>query len=249
MFEFSKLTCGDPRHPPLIFLHGFLGVKEDWEAMFPFFEKRFFCIAFDLPGHGSTPYSDDILSELKRALSLFCPSPILIGYSMGGRIILQLQQYAKAIIALSAHPGLATREEKEQRRKSDEEWSENLLNLPFDLFVTKWYAQAIFQTLQHNPPLLERIIRQRVKQNPQDLACILRQLSLADQPHITHFLCPALFLHGEEDLKYRQLYSQLPKTVSIRSIKNCGHVVHLENASHSAEEILNWLEDMHANRR
>jgi pimeloyl-ACP methyl ester carboxylesterase len=65
-------------------------------------------------------------------------------------------------------------------------------------------------------------------------------LSLADQPHITEFLCPTLFIYGEEDLKYRELYCKLPKTVSVRSIKNCGHCVHLENAPDCAKEILNW---------
>jgi len=225
----------------LIFLHGFLGSKEDWKEMLPFFENHFFCVAYDLPGHGSTPYSDDILSVLKkemRKISLL--KPVLVGYSMGGRIILQLQEYAAALVTLSAHPGLVTKKEKEKRREIDEIWYEKLLTLPFDAFLDLWYAQPIFQSLTRKRPLLQLIVKRRIDQNSQDLACVMRQLSLANQPQITRFLCPALFMYGEEDLKYRKLYRKLPKTVSVRSIKNSGHAIHLENARECAEEILNW---------
>jgi 2-succinyl-6-hydroxy-2,4-cyclohexadiene-1-carboxylate synthase len=243
MFEFCKFTCGDPCQPPLIFLHGFLGAKEDWENMFPFFEKRFFCTAYDLPGHGSTPHSEDILSALKNEIqTMFRTKPILIGYSLGGRIALQLQEYASALVALSAHPGLADKKEKEERRKVDRRWSEKLISLPFDVFFAEWYEQPIFHSLRRNLPLLQLLLKRRMKQNPQDLARVLQQLSLANQPNMTQFLIPALFIHGEEDLKYRELYCRLPEKVAVRSIKHSGHAVHLENARACAEEILNWLD-------
>lgn len=249
MSELHKLTVGNPRHPPLIFLHGFLGAKEDWEGMLPYFQDHFFCIAFDLPGHGESPYSEEVLTTIKRTISAITPiKPIFIGYSMGGRIAMQLQDHARAIAILSAHPGLETQEEKEGRRQTDKEWSDKLLRLPLEGFVTEWYAQPIFQSLLQNPSLLQTLVKRRMKQNPQNLARVLLQMSLGNQPHITHFSCPALFLYGEEDLKYRQLYCRLPKIVTVRSIKNCGHVIHLENAADCAEQIIHWIEEViHAN--
>jgi 2-succinyl-6-hydroxy-2,4-cyclohexadiene-1-carboxylate synthase len=245
MFEFSRLTRGDPRHPPLIFLHGFLGAKEDWEEMFPYFEKHFFCIALDLPGHGSTPYCDQMISELKTAI----PSrAVIIGYSLGGRIALQLQEHTSVIIALSAHPGLATLEEKKERREVDDAWCEKLLNLPFNAFLIEWYAQPIFQTLARNPPLLQKIIARRMEQSPRDLVYVMQQMSLSHQMLITQFLCPTLLLYGDEDLKYRQLYCSFVNTeaVSVRGIARCGHAIHLEDASCCAQEIMNWLEKTYA---
>ncbi len=233
MFEFSKCTRGSPHHPPLVFLHGFLGCKEDWEEMLPFFEKQFFCIAVDLPGHGATPYCEDILGALKSELVF---KPILVGYSMGGRLAMQLQECAEAIVVLSGHPGLETEEEKAARRKIDEQWSKKLETMPIDGFITEWYQQPIFQTLGSIP-------KRRLNQNPQHLANVMQQLSLANQPHFNQFSRPALFLYGEEDLKYRQLYYTLPKTVSVRSIKNCGHAIPIENAKEAAEIILHWLND------
>ena len=248
MFELSRLTVGNPRHTPLIFLHGFLGEKEDWERMLSHFQDRFYCIAFDLPGHGESPYFEDILSSIKTNIQRTALSkPICIGYSMGGRIAMQLQEDFRSLVVISAHPGLSTQEEKQQRQKIDQRWCEKLLNLPFEAFFTEWYSQPIFQTLPRNPSLLQAIVKRRMKQNPQHLAKVMQQMSLAHQPQITNFLCPALFLHGEEDLKYRQLYCKLPKTVAVQCIKNCGHAIHLENPLGCAEQIINWIEVTHAN--
>jgi pimeloyl-ACP methyl ester carboxylesterase len=86
-----------------------------------------------------------------------------------------------------------------------------------------------------------------MKQNPHDLARVMHQLSLSNQPHITQFLCSTLFMYGEEDLKYRELYCRLQKTASVCGIKNSGHAIHLENARACAEEILKWLERIRAN--
>jgi len=245
MFEFSKLTHGDPRSPPLIFLHGFMGSKEDWKEMFESFESRFYCIAFDLPGHGSTPYCDEMMSVLKKEIQKYegIAKPAIIGYSMGGRIALRSQHLASKIAIISGHPGLKSKKEKEERRKSDEIWCEKLLTLPFDLFFAEWYAQPIFQTFSRNGPLMQLIIKRRMKQNPHHLSHVLRQMSLGNQPRITRYRCPCLFLYGEEDWKYREIYNKLPKTVGVAGIKNSGHAIHFENPQECAKKILNWMRD------
>ena len=180
MLELSRFTVGNPRHPPLIFLHGFLGVKEDWEWMLRFFEERFYCVAFDLPGHGSSPHADEILPVLKNAIKQATSTkPVCIGYSMGGRLAMQLQEDARAIVAISSHPGLTTEAEKEVRRTIDDMWCEKLLHLPFDAFFAEWYAQPIFQTLPRNPTLLQTLVKRRMEQNPQHLAYVMRHLSLS----------------------------------------------------------------------
>jgi len=245
MDQCSTITRGSPHLPPLIFYHGFMGAKEDWMDMLPFFEKRYHCIALDLPGHGATPYCEGILATLKAAVIMHT-KPILIGYSMGGRIALQLQQSASAVVALSAHPGLTDEKEREARMKMDEAWGEKLLHFPFAEFLEQWYAQPIFQDLQNKPALLQNILNKRMHQNPLALAQVIKQLSLATLPVVASFSCPTLFIHGEEDLKYRELYAKLPKTVSVRGIKDCGHMVHLEKPQESAQHILNWL-GSHAN--
>lgn len=237
-------SCGDPRFPPLIFLHGFLGCKEDWDEMVPFFSTRFHCIAIDLPGHGATPYSEDILGILRKAIpAMTGTKPVLMGYSMGGRIAMQLADLAAALVVLSAHPGLSTPEEREARLKGDRVWADRLLHLPFEVFLAEWYAQPVFQFC----PMKHTLIERRKKQNPKDLARVLLQLSLAHQTPMDCFPCPAFFLYGEKDLKYQEILSRLSGTVKVRSIEGCSHVLHIENAPRCAQNILNWMESLYAN--
>jgi 2-succinyl-6-hydroxy-2,4-cyclohexadiene-1-carboxylate synthase len=214
-----------------------LGCKEDWEEMIPFFEGSYYCIAVDLPGHGATPYSENITSTLREEIrQMGGEKPILVGYSMGGRLALELMDEAKSLIVLSGHPGLQTEEEKAERMAIDEQWSEKLLTLPLETFLTQWYEQPIF----HHVP--QSILNRRMSQNPRELSLVLRQKSLAHQKRYDDFSCPTLFVCGEYDLKYRQLYVELPKTVEVSVVDGSSHAVHIENAALCSKLILNWLD-------
>lgn len=243
MLELSRRTVGNPHHPPLVFLHGFLGSKEDWEAMLPYFQDQFFCLTFDLPGHGKSPHLRSPIQTIQAAVQTITSlPPIYLGYSLGGRIALQLQEGAFATVVLSAHPGLETQEEKTLREQIDKKWCEKLLHLPFETFIAEWYAQPIFNTLHKRPSLLQEIIQRRIRHNhPQKLADTFMEMSLSQQSRVTDFSCPTLFLYGEEDWKYRHLYCKLPNTVTVRCIKQCGHVIHLENTAECAKQILDWF--------
>ena len=223
---------GNPNHPHLIFLHGFLGCKEDWDAILSFFEERYYCIAVDLPGHGESEYCEDIVGAVR---ALIGPNkPTLIGYSMGGRIAMQLQSYAKNLVILSAHLGLQTQKEKEERFEVDKTWSEKLLHLRFETFLEQWYAQPLFQRLPALPL--------RLKNDPESLSKVILQMSLAHQEYIDTIDCPALFLYGENDLKYRDHYCRLPKNAAVERVTGSGHIIHLSNPLLCAEIILNWFE-------
>lgn len=208
--------------------------------MLPFFVDRYYCIALDLPGHGSTPYCDAILSALKEEMMALLPvKPFLIGYSMGGRIALQLQECAQALVNLSGHPGLKTQKEREERLQTDQIWSEKLLNLPPQMFFTQWYSQGIFHPLS-----LPKMVARRVKQNTQDIARVMLQMSLANQAQVVEFSCPTLYLYGENDSKYRDIFSRLPSGVDVLSIEHSGHAIHMDNAAGCAQTILKWFENL-----
>jgi 2-succinyl-6-hydroxy-2,4-cyclohexadiene-1-carboxylate synthase len=249
MPEFSTLISGNPSNPPLILFHGFLGSKEDWEETLFFLKEKYYCVAFDLPGHGDTAYCEDILSALRQEIGhLFSQKPIIAGYSMGGRIAMQLKSLAKALIIFSAHPGLQTQQEREERMKSDQRWSDKLLKLPFEEFLADWYAQPLFQCLTKNPIPLHILERRAMKNKAQNLAPVLLQMSLAKQPLIEDFPCPTLFLYGEKDLKYRALYAKLAPTVSVCEVRGCGHTLLIDNALMCSKIILNWR-SIHADDR
>lgn len=82
--------------PPLVFVHGFGCSHEDWHAQLVHFGPTRSSVACDLRGHGATPgrpaecsietYGADV-AELLRALEL--PRAVLVGHSMGCRVVLQ----------------------------------------------------------------------------------------------------------------------------------------------------------------
>ena len=145
---------------------------------------------------------------------------------------MHLRDCVENLVVLSAHPGLKTKKEKEERLELDKKWSEKLLTLPFETFLGEWYAQPLFHPLP---------FQKRQNQNPQLLAKVMLQISLAHQEYIDTFECPTLFLHGENDLKYRDLYCRLPKSTAVEQIAECGHILPLAKPSLCAEKILNWL--------
>ncbi len=83
-------------HPPLVFVHGFGCSHTDWDAQVSYFAPRHQTVAVDLRGHGKSPgspaecsierYGADV-AEAMRALAL--PPAVLIGHSMGCRVVVE----------------------------------------------------------------------------------------------------------------------------------------------------------------
>lgn len=220
----------------LLFLHGFLGQKEDWDPLLS-----------HLPGLNvqciDLPYQ---AKDIALAVKEIAPSAkMIIGYSAGGRLALELKarfpnDYGK-IIALSAHPGLKTEAEKKARWKIDEQWIDLLKNGPFEEFLDKWYAQELFSSLKKHPHF-QSILKRRKTQNPAHLANFLEHfsLSLKNAPEISP---STIFIHGKEDLKYAELYRTLRGIENIFTIENAGHAVHLENPKACAKLILGAVDE------
>ena len=49
----GRRLSGSPDHPAVLFLHGFMGTSADWKDVVTTVGDRAFCIAPDLPGHGT----------------------------------------------------------------------------------------------------------------------------------------------------------------------------------------------------
>jgi len=82
--------------PPLLFVHGFACNHADWRAQLEFFSQTNEVVACDLRGHGETPgrphecsiahYGGDVAALVNHLELSGC---ILIGHSMGTRVVLQ----------------------------------------------------------------------------------------------------------------------------------------------------------------
>jgi pimeloyl-ACP methyl ester carboxylesterase len=92
--------------PPLVFVHGFACSHEDWGLQTDKFRFTHEVVACDLRGHGLTPgrpeectianYGGDVAALINN---LDLPKAILVGHSMGCRVVLQAAQLAPERVA------------------------------------------------------------------------------------------------------------------------------------------------------
>ncbi len=89
--------------PPVVFVHGFGCAHSDWSAQITHLSPHHQTIAVDLRGHGATPgmetecslerYGADV-ADVMRALGL--PPAVLVGHSMGCRVVIEAALQAPA---------------------------------------------------------------------------------------------------------------------------------------------------------
>jgi 2-succinyl-6-hydroxy-2,4-cyclohexadiene-1-carboxylate synthase len=247
-YRFHYSLSGSADKPIILFLHGFMGDCNEFNQVISFFSDQFCCLAVDLPGHGQTKVTggDECYKMantahglLKLLEQLSIEKCFLVGYSMGGRLALYLtlhfpKRFPKVVLE-SASPGLKTERERWERLQRDLELSQELVTTNFSTFLTNWYNQPLFISLQ-NHPQFEQIIESRLQNNPFELAKSLRNLSTGYQPSLWEPLKQnqnhLLLLVGEYDEKFKIINSEMARlcgAAKINIISNCGHNIHMEN--------------------
>lgn len=259
--DLACVTAGDPRGPPVLLLHGFMGSAADWRDVRAALEARFYCVAPDLPGHGaSTGLTDEayaVEGTARRVLDVLgepgVERPALVGYSMGGRLALYLALRHPARFAglflESASPGLESPEERESRRAADERRARRLETEDFGRFLEDWYRQPLFAPLARNKALLREIIEARRRNDPAELAKSLRGMGTGSQPslwgELSGLRIPALAVAGELDGKYvevsRRMAGLTPAMESV-AVPGVGHNVHAEASQTYLATLKGFLE-------
>jgi 2-succinyl-6-hydroxy-2,4-cyclohexadiene-1-carboxylate synthase len=119
---------------------------------------------------------------------------ILLGYSMGGRLALQLleqQRFTKAVIVSA---GLNAPDE--ERRARDEEWARRFESEEWPSLMDAWNAQPVFGG--------HALARSEADYDRRELARQLREWSPAvlPPPRLESIETPVLWIAGERDAKY-----------------------------------------------
>lgn len=232
----------------VVFIHGFMGAPADWAEIADGLGQPSIGIA--LPGHVHAPIAppgadfpavaEALLATLDAAP--LAPRPVLVGYSMGGRLALYLalrapERFSAALIE-SATPGLADPHARESRATHDDALATEMdaLATPetFRDFLEGWYARPPFETLADADRAA--LVHKRLANAPQGLAAAIRALSVGRQPNLWPELpalqIPALVICGERDLKYRQIAEEMAATsprIATQVMAGCGHNVHFEH--------------------
>lgn len=260
-YQLSYSLTGSSNDKPLIlFLHGFLGDRHDFQTVISHLGDRFSCLTIDLPGHGNTkvtgedqcyqisPTAQAIIQLLDKLQISQC---FLVGYSMGGRLALYLtlhypQRFIKVILE-STSPGLKTELERLNRLQSDLQIAYKLRTEKLADFLSRWYDKPFFSSLKKHPNFAE-FFQKRLQNNPLELSKCLRGMSTGRQPslwnHIKHNTIPLLLLVGEQDDKFQQINTEMVeigKNMHLKVIKKCGHNIHLENPEIFIKNIIDFF--------
>ncbi len=258
------ITKGEPINPPILMLHGFLGSHKDFEPLLGALSYHFYCIVLDLPGHGQTQANLNSYTFSKTAESLLTllnhfgiQQTHLLGYSMGGRLALYLacnfpDRFTRIVLE-SASPGLKTAEEREKRIERDDAIAHRIETTPLSAFLTQWYQNPLFGSLQNYPQAYAAMIQRRMDNSPTELAKALRGFSTGRQSSLWEKLpsvkVPLLLIVGSRDPKFiainREMHSVSVKTavsnIELEIVALCGHNAHLELPSQYLESVVLFL--------
>jgi 2-succinyl-6-hydroxy-2,4-cyclohexadiene-1-carboxylate synthase len=225
----------------LLALHGFTENDETWHATLAPLAGEVRCEL--LPGHGWKP-CPELASMTSLAAELATRLPAeggdLLGYSMGGRLALQLALdhpgRVRRLVLIACHAGIRDRAGREQRRRRDERLAQILEEDGIGPFVAWWQSNpALRPAVALSRSAEEGLRAVRLNQDPLGLAGALRRFgsgAMADLwPRLGTLAMPALLVAGGADRSYCDQLAEMARLIphaTFAEVPDAGHAVHRE---------------------
>ena len=246
---------------PIVVLHGFTGSSRAMEPLIRLLVDDHLMIVPDLVGHGRSSVPDDLdaytVESMTRhvlvvADALGCKTFHLVGYSMGGRIALNLGCHfghrLRSLVLIGATAGLADRQCRVDRRRGDEDLAQQI-EADFEHFVDRWMGNPLFSGQERlGAEFLAAARAQRLANDPNGLAKSLRAAGTGSMSPMHGLLSrcdvPTLLVVGRDDEKFQTVAADLSVALphsSTAIISGAGHAAHLEQPAVVATRICEFL--------
>lgn len=254
MIDLHSVILGEGK--PLLILHGFLGMGDNWKTLGnKFSEDGFQVHLIDLRNHGRSEHTEDMNYQvMAQDIKDYCDSKglkniLLLGHSMGGKVAMQaagdFQDLIEKLIVVDISPkyyaphhqqildGLTALEKEALSSRGDAEdfLKKYIKDTGTRLFLLKnlyWKSKGELALRMNLRVLKEKI----------------NEVGAALPPGL-RFNKPTLFIKGEksgyisdEDLDLIQLH--FPKA-KVASIPGAGHWVHAEKMEEFYTEVLEFI--------
>lgn len=193
----------------LVLIHGAGDNLGMWYGQTPVFSRAYRVLAYDVRGHGGTecpampvdmPLLAADLRELMRALGI--GSAFLLGYSMGGRIGLQLAldepSMVRALVLSNSGIGLGppSAGAAERRQRLIAALQQGDLETVSDQMATLSFSPGL---KERDPALFQRYKAIKLANDAQSFARVWGSMAQAQPPDLSRLSCPVLIIAGEHD--------------------------------------------------
>jgi 2-succinyl-6-hydroxy-2,4-cyclohexadiene-1-carboxylate synthase len=235
-----------------VFVHGFTQTSSSWKPIAGrFAADGYEAIVVDAPGHGE---SANVRADLRRGadmLTALCGFGVYVGYSLGGRLCmhaaLMYPHLVRGLAVVGASPGIADESERADRRASDNQLADHIIDVGVDAFLDEWMAEPLFAGMG----LDDEQRADRLRNTPEGLASSLRHAGTGAQgslwPRLREMNMPVLTIAGELDHKFaaigRQVAASVPEGESVE-IPGVGHAAHLQDPEAVLDVLVRWLADI-----
>jgi 2-succinyl-6-hydroxy-2,4-cyclohexadiene-1-carboxylate synthase len=246
----ERLAASQPSRGRLVLVHGFTQTRSSWDPIaMTLNSDGYEVVAVDAPGHGE---SDELQLDVPASAAALGDTGGLatyIGYSMGGRITMQLAvaspERVSRLVLVSATAGIEDDEERGARRAADEQRAEEVERDGVAAFLDRWLSLPMFTTLSPAAAGLQG----RRANTAAGLAASLRLAGTGAQRPLWSDLAalsmPVLIVAGALDHKFSAIAARMAGLIpnaELAVVAGAGHAVHLERQNEFVDALRRWLE-------
>lgn len=263
----NYISCGSEKNDTIVFLHGFMGSSQSLSSLMMPFSDKYYCLAFDLPGHGKSLFTkidpDEKLNTVEDVARLILHDLdalgidrfSLYGYSMGGRVAQNIAilapQRITGLIMESASFGIEDADERQARYERDQHLLSGIkTKADFAAFLADWHNLPLFQTLP-GTPLYQMLIDEKLDNDISELRQALKIMSVGHHPYfaesLSHLSIPMFYFCGEKDEAYSSTALAVKKllpSLRVTVFKNASHNIHAQYSSAVVNCLSEALEDL-----
>jgi 2-succinyl-6-hydroxy-2,4-cyclohexadiene-1-carboxylate synthase len=249
MLAAERLSAPGPSRGRLVLVHGFTQTRSSWGPIAKILNADGYeVVAVDAPGHGDSEELQLDLAGGADALGDTGGQATYVGYSMGGRLALQLAVASAArverLVLVSATAGIDDDGERAARRADDERRAEEIERDGVAAFLEGWLSMPMFTSLSPAAAGLQA----RRANTAVGLAASLRLAGTGAQrslwPDLATLPMPVLIVAGALDEKFVAIATRMAgliPTAELAIVAGAGHAVHLERQDDFVDVLRRWL--------
>lgn len=251
--------------PPLIFIHGFLGMSDNWIPVGKSLSNIHKVYIPDIRNHGQSPHSKEhnynVMSSDIKEFMLYhkITKATLIGHSMGGKLVMNFAGIfpglVESIIVIDISPRSYLNDKKKSEKVFDHK---ELLHFMKDFDIKNIKVRKEVYSASNKKfgdEFINQIIQKNIKRNSDksfswklNLNVLIDNIEhIADRIEISgkSDKIKSLFIFGNEspyfsEKDYKSVKDNFPDSY-VKVIKKSGHNIHIDNKERLIEEIKQFL--------